>query len=760
MTGRLQTALSHLLIPIVAFTATMLPAKAETDFGDVAMRVAHMLRNRHYSRHDFDDAMSKRLLDNYLEYLDFNRVYLTQEDIDEFQSAYATKLDDSIYNLDIEPGHIMHERRLKRVEDRVAKIKDELENGTFDFSSDREVVQSRKEEPWPKDLAEADQIWHDILEAELLQEQLRIEGIEARKAEKGAEPFKEGEQAKTEEEENPRERILKRYERYLESLKQDDDEDVANLFLTALATAYDPHSEYFSQSELESFQTNMKKSLKGIGALLSMRDGKEAEIQGIVVGGPADKAGTLQVGDRIVGVGQGKTKELIDITYMKLQKVVDLIRGPEGSTVRLKIIPADADDDSLTKLIEIVRDEVQLKDKLATAELIQMKGQTGEDRKIGWIYLPSFYADMEGGSTSMTADVKRLLGRLMKEKIDSLIIDVRGNGGGSLEEAIKMTGLFITKGPVVQSKDYKDKIEPRFSRQRKPFYDGPLVVLTDRISASASEILAAALQDYNRALIVGGSTFGKGSVQTIYPVAKELPFFANKDRSGALKVTIQKFYRISGGSTQEKGVVPDVHLPSIYDALERGEGSLKYPLKWDEIGKLGYNKTSNTAFPVKELSSRSEKRMSQDIDFNYLREDMDRLKKQVDKNTISLNIEKRRQETKKTRNRTKERNDEKRIRYAAMEGEQSEAFKIYKLTLDNVDEEGLTLAADFTDEENTGFRLGKDDEDDENDTPDYPFDLDPMKREALHVMDDFLDLLSPKKTASVGLGKEETSAKN
>lgn len=756
MSLRFKSTLLKGLLPILLFTSAVGPvttARSETNFGDVAMSVALLLRNRHYTRTPFDDKISQRMLDNYLEFLDYNRVYFTQEDIDEFTKNYAQSLDDIIFDeVDIEPARVMHARRLKRVEDRVAKIKQELNNGAFTFETDREVLQSRKDASWPEDEAAADRLWHDILEAELLQEQLRLEAPEEEAAldENGEEEDEEG---------TPRERILQRYERFLESLRQDSDEDIANLFLTAMATAYDPHSEYFSQSELDSFQANMKKRLQGIGALLSMVDGL-AEIKGIVVGGPADKAGNLQVGDKILAVAEGKEGgEWIDITYMKLQKVVDMIRGEEGTTVRLKIIPADAKDPSQTREIRIVREEVQLKDKLATAELIETRDEHGEDRRIGWIYLPSFYADMEGGSTSMTADVLRLLTRLQQEKIDGLIVDVRGNGGGSLEEAIKMTGLFINRGPVVQSKDYKAQVDPRFSRRREPVYDGPLMVLTDRISASASEILAAALQDYNRAIIVGGRTFGKGTVQTILPVARELAFFADKSRAGALKVTIQKFYRISGGSTQEHGVIPDIPLPSIYDVLEKGEASLKFPMKYDEIDKLAYKPMNDPmAFPIAELKMRSAQRLSEDKDYQYLLDDMARLKEQLDENTISLNIDERRRENAESRQREDAREEERRSRYATMAKELDETTKVYKLTLDNVDQPGLTLASDFTDEENTGFRIAENDLA-EDDGPEYPMGLDPFKHETLRAMSDFLALRATPNTAAID-PKAEGPVKN
>ena len=740
-------------------------SRAETDFGDVAFRVALMLRNRHYTRTEFDDSMSKRVFGNYMEYLDYNRMYFIQEDVDGFREKFETSLDEAVFDVNIDPAHEMFALRLKRVEERVAKIEKELNEGEFTFKTDRKVTQSRTESPWPKDMAEADLLWHDVLEAELLAEQLRLEGIEKSDAERLAEgkPLVVKEKKSDDkEEETPKEKIVTRYTRYLESVKQEDKEDIANLFLTALATAYDPHSEYFSQSELDSFQTNMKKKLQGIGALLSMKDNRSAEIQGIVVGGPADKSGELNVGDRIVAVGQGEDDEMVDITYMKLQKIVDMIRGEIGTKVRLKVIPAEADDDSQTEVIHIIRDEVKLKDKLATAELIQMKSEDGNDLRVGWINLPSFYADMEGGSTSMTADVIKLLDRLKKEGMDGLVVDVRGNGGGSLEEAIKMTGLFVDSGPIVQSKDFQGQMEPRSSRRTEPVYDGPLMILQDRISASASEILSAALQDYKRALIVGGNSFGKGTVQTIYPVSKRLPFFADKSRAGAVKVTIQKFYRISGGSTQEKGVASDVSLPSIYDVLERGESSLKFPLEWDEVKKLRYKEWKDSDFKLAKLNERSAKRVEEDPDFKILKEDMARLKKQIDDNTISLSIEERRVENEKTRERTKARNALRKKAYALIESQQSDALKLYKLTLDNVDAEGLTLASDFSDEDNTGFRLGDKEEveKDEDAAPEYPFGMDPMKREALHIMDDFITLKKSPATASIERKDPDAPVKN
>ena len=633
-----KTVISLLFFASISTTLLSAP-----NYGTIAQYVANLIQNNHYSRTDFEDEVSEKFLESYLKFLDSNKLYFNQKDIDSFNKKYKTTLDDYIFEGSIQPATDIYNLYVERVTKRVEKIKEILNTKEFKFDSDRTVEKRRKDSDWAADEQACDQLWENILEGQLLEEEIR----KRRQTERAKELGKKledilGDDSK----ESPKEKILNRYTRFMETLDKNDKEEACNFFLSTLSQVYDPHSEYFSQSELENFQVNMQNKLVGIGALLQMDDGA-AKIQGLVVGGPADRGGELQIGDRIVGVSQGSDNEMVDILYMKLNRVVDMIRGEKNTTVILKVVPTDAPDE--TKLISIVRDEVKLKDKAANAELIEVMGDDGVATKIGWINLYAFYADMQRGTVSCSFDVKRLLERLKKEKIESLVIDLRGNGGGSLEEAIRLTGLFIDGGPVVQAKSAKGRITNKKSKVPNAIYDGPLVVLTDRSSASASEIFAAALQDYGRAIVVGDkSTFGKGTVQTVMPVRNYMPAIFpkdTKDRAGALKVTIQKFYRIAGGSTQLKGVVPDIILPSYRDALETGEESLPNALEHDSIAKMKYE-SLDLQETRQQLLKLSEQRVKSDKEFNYIIEDNKRYKEINDRNEVSLNIEKREQKRK------------------------------------------------------------------------------------------------------------------
>ena len=758
----------------VAAACSFVPTKApaDTNYGQIGLYVATMLQTNHYTRQDIDDEISAHTLDLYIDTLDFKHLYFTQKDIDEFNALYRTKLDDQILIGDIGAAEKIYNRFMERVTDRTEKIKALLENpDAFTFDSGRTTEVSRKDAAFPKDIAEADTLWHDIIEGELLQEKLRRLITEQDKTEKKAkkdakeihedivdpsgEPPPTAQSVPTtpveievsledpEDEKPAEEKILRRYTRFVDNLKENGEEEIVNLFLTSLSSAYDPHSDWFSQSEWDNFMISMKNALVGIGALLSMKDDGLTEIQGLIIGGPAAGQGELKVGDKILGVGQGKEGEFVDVAYMRLQKVVEMIRGKKGSVVRLKV--ADADDQAVTRVVPIVRDEVKLKDKLATAQVIDMHDSAGETVRLGWIELPSFYADMQERTTTATADVKKLLTRLMEENISGLILDLRGNGGGSLEEAVDMTGLFVDKGPVVQIKDYRGKIRNRITRNKAPFYNGPLVVLTDKASASASEIVAAALQDYNRAIIVGEkSSFGKGTVQTILQVASQMPFFSDKENAGALKVTIQKFYRIAGGSTQLKGVVPDLQFPSRRDALDIGEDSLDGPLPYDEIPAQPFKLWKQAPLTTDLIRSRHVARVAEDPEFGYVIEDRDRLQKQFDDNILSLNEAARLAEVEDGKARREQREDERRARNAALTDSDPEFLKVYRLTLDNVDDDELQLASSFTDEDSSGMILKPAEdlgaEEEEDDGAGLPYDMAPEKLEALNVLQDMIAL--------------------
>lgn len=765
------------LIPTAAALTLLLattPVRAETNYGQVAMHVAYMLQNHHLSHQEFDDEVSKKLLEGYLNFLDFSHIYFTQQDVDKFKADYETSLDEHILTRNVSPALDIYYKYEERVKQRVAYAKKALETKKFTFDSGRVLDLKREKAPWPKDEAASDTLWNDLIEGDLLAERLTDTAREESKKKKAEEKAKkpdagaakaETKTAKVEPEEAPEKRVMKRYERLLEQLAENDQEEIVNYFLSCLAGSYDPHTEYMSQQESDNFKIQMSHNLVGIGALLSSKD-NIAEIQGIVVGGPADKQGELKLGDKILAVGQGEgngsAADFVDIKYMKLQKIVEMIRGNAGTLVRLRVNPAGADDPSEVKIISIVRGAVELKEKLATAEYILTPPVDGKSSKLGWITLPSFYADMEEGTVSCTTDVQRLLKRLMAEKIEGLVVDLRSDGGGSLEEAIKLTGLFVPKGPVVQAKDWKDNITWRDCENERPVYEGPLVVLTDKASASASEIFAAALQDYRRAIVVGEkSTFGKGTVQTILPVERYMPFFSDKSRAGALKVTIQKFYRIAGGSTQLKGVIPDIQLPSLRDIMEIGEDSLPHAMPYDTIAPRTFTYASKTPLPVNEVRTRVQSRITANPEFQYTIEDTKRLKERIDKNTISLNEKERQTELTENKTRNENRKAERKNRVKELADKTKDGFQQFRLTLDNVDKPELVKESDFTKEQTTGMRMVASDDDDDNASADsqFPYGIEPVKLETLNILRDLIELTSHQpQTANTGEGKKPSGS--
>ena len=633
--------------------------------GDIGLTVAKALEQLHYTRHPLDDQMSDRLLKLYVDTLDYNKLFFTQQDIDEFNEKYDHTLDESIFNADLQPAYTIYDVYMKRVESRVAKIKELIKTEKFDFNGHGTIELNRQKSPWPKDEVDADHLWHDRIENELLTEILSDKD-KTKADQPPAKPDSTvinpptADAAKGTTLEHPdkaysnltaaQAMVAKRYDRLLRTLHEQTQEDETKYFLNSLALAYDPHSEYMSPSEMDNFAIQMRLSLIGIGAMLRKED-EYSKIIELVPGGPAAVDGKLKVDDRITGVAQGN-EPFEDVVDMKLDKVVEKIRGKKGSVVRLQVIPAGTTDISKREVITITRDEVKLTDGEARAEIIERPNAQGGVDKLGWITLPGFYAEMDrsarssGKPKSTTADVKALLDRLNKEGITGLVMDLRRNGGGSLDEAIRLTGLFIKKGPVVQSKDYQKKIDVMSDTDPSITYNGPMVVLTSHLSASASEIFAGALQDYNRALVVGDkSTFGKGTVQTLFEVGRLMsPFGFKQADAGALKLTIQKFYRPSGHSTQLKGVESDVVLPSRLAHLDIGEDDLKYPLDYDEVKVSDYEKWTGPQPDVSELRMKSAARVKADPEFGYIEQDIDKMETRMKDNTLSLNKEVREEE--------------------------------------------------------------------------------------------------------------------
>src|SRR5438093_10317937 len=585
----------------------------------IAMSVGRLLEEGHYTHQRLNEGVSRKFLQTYLEMLDYSHLFFTQKDVDEMNAKYGSSIAGDVLLGNLKPAYEIYDLYQKRVDERVAKIK-ELLKQPMDFKTDATVELRREKAQWPKDEAEADELWRGRIANELLQEKL------------SEHPIEPGPQL-----------VGRRYDRIARNVHEEDREEQVKLYLDALAQSYDPHSEYLSKADFKNFNIQMGLSLVGIGAMLRTEDGY-AKIESLVPGGPAQVDGRLKVGDRITAVGQSQG-EFVDVRDMRLDKVVEVIRGKKGTKVRLLAIPANAPDPSQRKNVELVRDEIKLKDQEARADIIIKKDENGNSVKLGWLTLPSFYADMDRHSKSTTRDVLALLKRLKKENIAGLVVDLRRNGGGSLEEAISLTGLFLKSGPVVQTKGSNGNIVISSDPDPGISYSGPLIVLTSRQSASASEIFAAALQDYGRAVIVGDkNTFGKGTVQTILPIGRFTSLLGSRsDDDGELKLTIQKFYRVAGGSTQLHGVASDIVLPTLTDLPEFGEGALKNCLPYDEVPKARFTKWSD-GHPLfgEELKRRSAERAPHDSEFHYVMEDMERLRHKLDENRISLNEDARR----------------------------------------------------------------------------------------------------------------------
>lgn len=724
---------------VTAAAALTCSAPAQrADFNEVGRQMAIMLQNSHFARLPFNEELSRRFLDDYLKDLDFQRLYFTQQDVDRFTADYGNRLHTLLLQGNsMTPATDIYRVFEKRVEERVAQAGKLLDGTEFDFSTKEDVMLSRKNASWPRNDTEAATLWRLQIKEAVLAEVLRREMLTKLAKEQGKpDPGSD--------DRSPKEKVSLRYKRFLSSVKDVDDEEIANYFLSSVARAYDPHTDYMSFREMNRFKDGMKNELVGIGALLQGEEDGATKIMGIVVGGPADREGSLKLNDRVVAVdtlNTGKPGDMTDIMFMKIDKVVDLIRGKEGTTVALKVEPA-AGPTGETRIVVIQRGKVEMKDEQASGELIEMKTGKDQTRRLGVITLPSFYADFDEGKVRCSVDVERILRRLVEEKIDGLILDLRNNGGGSLEEVRRMTGFFMDRGPVVQVKNTLSQVQVKDSENGRPIYGGPLVVMTDKSSASASEILAGALQDYNRAVIIGeSSTFGKGTVQQPMDIGRMLPLFSVRNRAGFLKVTIQKFYRPSGSSTQMDGVVSDVVLPSLTDALEMGESFLEHSLPHDRIRRAAdFKPLDPQALFIPRLKELSQERLNTSKDFAYVIEDVMKAKERIKANKVSLNKTARQQELAESDARQKERNTERRKRFEVMAKADKETFRFFKITLDDLENGADLKLYDPADESGSYMRRAKDETEDLDETPKWPTGLDPMKRESLVVLRDLVDL--------------------
>ncbi len=586
-----------------------------------AIVINKVLERYHYRKISLDDAFARQVLDSYLEALDPNRTFFLARDVERFQNG-ARRLDDNLRRGELDVAFDVFRVYRMRVDERVAYALQLLDQ-EFDFNRAESYEFNRSKSPWAKDEAEMNEIWRQRVKNDFLS--LRIAGKSDAEV---------------------RERLRQRYDGLARRIQQFTGDDVFQAFMNAFTESLEPHTSYMSPSTSENFDISMKLSLEGIGAVLRS-DNEYTVIQRTIPGGPARESGQVYSGDRILGVAQGLDGGIEDVVGWRLQDVVDKIRGPKGSVVRLQLLPKSAGSNGRPREVALVRNEIKLEDQAAKSFVIDaMPNAPG--LKVGVIELPAFYRDFEAESQgnkdfrSTTRDVRRLVKELVGKGVDGIVIDLRGNGGGSLAEATSLTGLFIDTGPVVQVKDAFGKVEVERDPEPGIAYSGPLAVLVDRDSASASEIFAGAIQDYGRGLVIGEPTFGKGTVQTLVDLNRYVPGDAND--LGRLRLTMAEFFRISGGSTQLKGVEPDVHFPSGDDSGEHGERSLKNPLPWARIDAAEYRRagTLNAAA----LTRQSSARVAQDTGFQML-EKRNQVMREVEAQTqVSLRESDRRAEDK------------------------------------------------------------------------------------------------------------------
>ncbi|MCH1550165.1 MAG: carboxy terminal-processing peptidase [Pseudomonadales bacterium] len=572
-----------------------------------SLTVVEQLRHNHFVKKSLDDELSSEIFDNYLAALDGGRAYFLASDIEEFES-YRFKLDDALKRGNLKPAFEIFNRYQAHVINRLEFLLAQIENSAtdIDFTLDEQMALDREEAAWPQSPAEQDELWRKRLKSAVLSMRLNDKDID-----------------------EIIETLTKRYKYRLKQALQIKSEDAFQTYINAFSTTYDPHTQYFSPRTSQNFNINMSLSLEGIGAVLKS-DEDHTEVVRLVPAGPADKAGNIEVADQIISVGQGSTGPLIDVVGWRLDDVVELIRGPKGSTVRLEIIASEKDDDT-AKVISIVRNTVKLEEQAAQAKLMTFN-ENGREYRIGVIDVPTFYIDFKASQQgekdyrSTTRDVTKLIHQLKKENIDGLVIDLRNNGGGSLQEADTLTGLFIKSGPTVQVKSARRRANVYADNDNAITWDGPMAVVVNRLSASASEIFAGAIQDYGRGVIVGSQTFGKGTVQTLVPLNR-----------GQLKITAAKFYRVSGQSTQHQGVMPDVSFPNLYNTDHIGESALDDAMPWDVIQAASFDAYGQISSLLPELNTRHKDRVEDNIEFDYFRAIAQKGVENASRTHISLN---------------------------------------------------------------------------------------------------------------------------
>ena len=599
---------------VVTSPAALAQLEPTDEQRQAAVEIADSLRYGHYADINFDDAWSQDAFQRYLDILDGQRAYLLRSDIEPYRHL-ETNMADALFNGDLDDAFSLYNTFSDRQRTRLESLLAELDEGLdFNFESNERLEIDREDAPWASRQSELDELWRKRLENDALTLALTDQ---------------DNEQIET--------NLRQRYEGQLTRLEQTEAEDVFGVLMAAVTGSIDPHTGYLSPRQGESFDIQMSLSLEGIGALLQS-DGEYVKVASLVPGGPAERAGVLEPADRIIAVGQ-EDGEMVNVVGMRLDNVVDLIRGPKGSVVRLDVVPAQAVDMTRSQTVEITRDTVSLEDQAASSEIIEVE-RDGEPHRLGVINVPTFYVDFDAWQAgedeyrSTTRDVAKEVERLKEEGVEGIVLDLRNNGGGALQEANSLIGLFIDRGPTVQVRDAQGRIQLYGDSEAGTLYDGPLGVLVNRLSASASEIFAGAIQDYGRGLVLGTPTFGKGTVQTL-----------NELSHGQIKLTRAKFYRISGDSTQNRGVEPDIDFPSLIDPERIGESSLDNALAWDTVQDVQYRRYGEPENMLDKLIAQHDTRAQDNPNFRYLERQSTLARQLREQHTsVSLNREQRERE--------------------------------------------------------------------------------------------------------------------
>ncbi len=667
----LMICLVHSMAGAAMSDSTQLQPKSY--YGEEAKLVVQILDTYHFKRMKLDDSLSSIILDGYLKTLDNNKSYFLASDIRNFEK-YRKQIDNLVKAGDLSFAYDIYNVFAERFHNRMNYVNGKLLASAFDYSKEEYYDTDREELPWAASEAELDDLWRKIVKSQALN--LKLNGKEDAQI---------------------NETITKRYERFEKAINQYTSEDVFELFMNTVAEAYDPHTNYFSPRTSDRFQQSMSLSLEGIGARLQTENDYTKVVQ-IVPGGPADKSDLIHEDDRIIGVAQGTDGDMVDVIGWRIDDVVDLIKGPKGTVVRLQILPAETGVEGPSEEIELVREKITLEDQKAQARVINHE-QNGKNYKIGVIQLPSFYMDFdayqrrEKDYTSTTRDVKNLITELKGQNIDGIIMDLRDNGGGSLSEAIDLTGLFIKNGPVVQVRYPNEKIDLGEDEDPSVLYDGPMAVMINRFSASASEIFAAAIQDYKRGVVIGEQSYGKGTVQSVIDLSRYLKV-PEGEKVGQLKLTLQKFYRVTGSSTQHLGVTPDIDLPSAFDAEEFGESSNASALPWDQIRATRYMSTDDVSPDVlNRLNTDYKQRLTSDVELRNLVAETTELKNNLNKTKVSLNYEERKKEMEDAEKRRAARNS---IKNTRIDPENQITEEIESIS-DKYLREGVIILSDYID---------------------------------------------------------------